>query len=172
MTSNSGATLLGELLEHQATGEIAVIYDEVRRFSGVPYVSSLQRYLATMPGVLEWAWGAIRPAMVSGVIPETGWRLARTVRISPLPKVSAAVLRVWGVDDAGLAAIRNIAANFVRVSPVNLMTGACLRLLLTGPRPAGAGFAEDWAPPPMLAPMPGNIDPDTLPAAQRAVLAQ
>jgi hypothetical protein len=132
MTSNSGAPLLGELLEHQATGEIAVIYDEVRRFSGVPYVSSLQRYLATMPGVLEWAWGAIRPALASGVIQETGWRLARAVRISPLPKASAAVLQVWGVDDAGLTAIRNIAENFVRVSPVNLMTGACLRLLLTG----------------------------------------
>src|SRR5580693_7330598 len=149
MTSESGATLLGELLEHQATGEIAVIYDEVRRFSGVPYVSSLQRYLATMPGVLEWAWGAVRPALVSGAIQETGWRLARAMRIPPLPRASAAVLRVWGVDAAGFAAIRNIAENFVRVSPVNLMTGACLRLLLTGARPEGAGFAEDWAPPEM-----------------------
>ena len=172
MTSGSGAALLGELLEHQATGEIAVIYDEIRRFSGVPYVSSLQRYLATIPGVLEWVWGAVRPAMVSGVIPETGWRLARAVRVSPLPKVSAAALRVWGVDAAGLAAIRNIAANFVRVSPVNLMTGACLRLLLTGTRPAGAGFAQDWTPPAMLAPMPGNVDPDALPLDQRAVLMQ
>jgi hypothetical protein len=31
MASESGATLLGELLERKATGEIAVIYDEVRR---------------------------------------------------------------------------------------------------------------------------------------------
>jgi hypothetical protein len=172
MTSNSGATLLGELLEHQATGEIAAIYDEIRRFSGVPYVSSLQRYLATMPGVLEWAWSVVRPAMVSGAIPETGWRLAREVRISPLPRVSAAVLRVWGVDAAALAAIRNIAENFVRVAPVNLMTGACLRLLLTGTRPTGAGFAEDWTPPAMLAPMPGNVDPAALPPDQQAVLMQ
>src|SRR5580698_6494522 len=112
--------LLGELSEDAATGRIAEIYDEIRRFSGVPYVSSLQRYLATMPGVLEWAWGAVRPAMVSGVIPETGWRLARAVRIPALPRVSAAVLRTWGVDTAGLTAIRNIAENFVRVSPVNL----------------------------------------------------
>src|SRR5580692_6475468 len=128
--------LLAELSENQATGDIAVIYDEIRRFSGVPYVSSLQRYLATLPGVLEWAWAAVRPAMVSGVIPETGWRLARAVRIPPLPPVSAAVLRVWGINAPGLAAIRNIAANFVRVSPVNLMTGACLRLLLTGTPPS------------------------------------
>jgi hypothetical protein len=172
MTSGGGATLLGELLEHQATGEIAVIYDEIRRFSGVPYVSSLQRYLATMPGVLEWAWRALRPAIVSGVIQETGWRLADEVRISPLPRISAAALRIWDVDGAGLTAIRNIAENFVRVSPVNLMTGACLRLLLTGTRPAGAGLTEDWTPPAMLAPMPGNVDPAALPTDERAVLMQ
>jgi hypothetical protein len=172
MTSDSGATLLGEVLEHQASGQIAVIYDEVRRFSGVPYVSSLQRYLATMPGVLEWAWGAVRPAMVSGAIPKAGWRLARSVRISPLPRVSPPVLRVWGVDHAGLAAIRNIAENFVRVSPVNLMTGACLRLLLTGTRQGGSGFHNAWQPPRMLAPMPGNVDLATLPPEERAVLMQ
>ena len=168
----SSETLLAELPEDRATGEIATIYEEVRRFSGVPYVSSLQRYLATLPGVLEWAWEAVRPAMVSGVIPETGWRLARAVRIPPLPPVSAAVLRVWGINAPGLAAIRNIAANFVRVSPVNLMTGACLRLLLTGTPPSGVGFDQHWAPPPMLAPMPGNADPGALPPDRRAVLMQ
>ena len=35
--------LLPELHESQATGRIAEIYDDIRRFSGVPYVSSLQR---------------------------------------------------------------------------------------------------------------------------------
>jgi hypothetical protein len=167
--------LLAELPEHAATGRIAEIYHEIRRFSGVPYVSSLQRYLATMPGVLEWAWDALRPAMVSGVIPETGWRLAATVRLSPADPVPAATLRQSGVTRADLTAIRNIAANFVRVSPVNLVTGACLHAVLTGPHPSGPGFspacpAGAWTPPDMLPPMPGNVDPDTLPADQRAVL--
>lgn len=170
--SEAAEAMLGEVLEHQATGQIAVIYDEIRRFSGVPYVSSLQRYVATMPGALEWAWTAVRPAMVSGVIPETGWRLAGEVRISPAPRISAAVLRVWGIDAAGLAAIRNIAANFVRVSPVNLTTGGCLNLLLNGARPKGQGFAERWTPPAMLPAMPGNVDPQNLSADGRAVLMQ
>jgi hypothetical protein len=168
--ANAQATLLAELAEDQATGRMAVIYDEIRRFSGVPYVSSLQRYLATLPGVLAWAWDAVRPAMVSGVIPETGWRLAREVRITPAMHVPAATLRQWDVDAAGLAGIRMIAANFVRVSPVNLVMGACLRHLLLGARPSGAGFAENWTPPAMLAPMPGNVDPATLLDVQRAVL--
>lgn len=155
------AALLPELHEDQASGRIAAIYDEIRRFSGVPYVSSLQRYLATMPGVLEWAWDAVRPALVSGVIQETGWRLARDVRIAaagPMPV------------NADKATIRTIAQNFVRVSPVNLMTGACLARLLTGAAPAGAGFPGTWTPPAMLPPMPGNADPALLDPATRAVL--
>ena len=163
--------MLAELPESAATGRIAEIYREIRRVSGVPYVSSLQRYLATLPGVLEWAWAALRPAMVSGVISETGWRLASDVRLAAADPVTAAVLRRWGVDDVGLAAIRNIAANFVRVSPVNLVTGACVRRLLTDAAPSGAGLpAVAWTPPAMLPPMPGNVDPAALPEAQRAVL--
>src|ERR1700712_2202619 len=121
----SGA-LLAELPEDAATGRLAEIYDEIRRFSGVPYVSSLQRYLATMPGVLEWAWAAVRPAMVSGVIPETGWRLAKDVLIAPLPPVSETERAKWKLDMGAMATVSAIAENFVRVSPVNLMTGACL----------------------------------------------
>jgi hypothetical protein len=162
--------MLAELPEARATGRIAEIYDEIRRFSGVPYVSSLQRYLATLPGVLEWAWAALRPAMVSGVIPETGWRLATNLSLRPAVPLPMAVLHSWQVDAAGLAAIRNIAANFVRVSPVNLMTGACLTRLLNGAAPSGAGFAGGWTPPPMLPPMPGNVDPAALTPEQRAVL--
>lgn len=162
--------MLPELLESQATGQVAVIYDEIRRFSGVPYVSSLQRYLATLPGVLEWAWSALRPAMASGVIQQTGWRLAADVRLPPVTTVASATLKTWGMDNAALAAIRSIAENFVRVSPVNLVFGSCLHRLLTGETPAGQGYAETWEPPAMLPPMPGNIDPDTLSPAQRAVL--
>lgn len=166
----SAEPLLAELAEDRATGEIAVIYDEIRRFSGVPYVSSLQRYVATLPGVLEWAWHAIRPAMASGVIQETGWRLARDVQIPPLPPVPAASLAGLGIDTAGLAAIRNVAANFLRVAPVNLMMGSCLHRILTGAQPAGPGFPQQWTPPAMLAPMPGNVDPAKLPPDQRRVL--
>ncbi len=156
------ATILPELLEHQATGRIAEIYDEIRRFSGVPYVSSLQRYLATMPGVLEWAWDAVRSALASGTIQETAWGLATSVRLKPPAPIPADALA--GAD---IPAIRNIAANFVRVSPVNLLTGACVALLLTGTKPNGAGFPAGWTPPAMLPPMPGNVDPAVQPLLMR-----
>jgi hypothetical protein len=157
------APMLDELLESAATGRIAEIYEEIRRFSGVPYVSSLQRHLATLPGVLEWAWDALRPAMASGTIPRTGWRLAQSVRLAPTTVPPP-------IDPAARSEIRNIAENFVRVSPVNLMTGACLADLLNGARPTGSGFPDPWTPPAQLPPMPGNADPQTLPPDQRAVL--
>jgi hypothetical protein len=158
------APMLAELSEDDATGRIAEIYDDIRRFSGVPYVSSLQRYLATMPGVLEWAWDVLRPAMVSGIIPETGWRLAQSVDLA------AATTRPPATDPAATIAIRNIAENFVRVSPVNLVTGACLAHLLTNTHRAGAGYTQSWTPPQMLPPMPGNIDPHALTPDRHAVL--
>jgi hypothetical protein len=158
------APLLAELSEDAATGRIAEIYDEIRRFSGVSYVSSLQRFLATLPGVLEWAWDALRPAMVSGAIPTTGWRLAESVRLSPMQH------RPPAVDQATRTAVRNIAANFVRVSPVNLVTGACLAGLLGDTRPSGQAFPDAWTPPAMLQPMPGIVDPATLSPDRRAVL--
>jgi hypothetical protein len=163
-------TLLAELPEASATGRIAEIYDEIRRYSGVAYVSSLQRYLATLPGVLEWTWAALRPAIVSGAIAQTGWRLAGSFGLSPAEPVVLASLHAWGVDTAGVTAIRNVAANFVRVSPVNLLTGACLAQLLRGARPGGSGFTVGWTPPLMLPAMPGNVDLERLPPDQRAVL--
>jgi hypothetical protein len=122
--------------------------------------------------VLEWAWDAVRPALAAGAIQQTGWRLAEAARIPPAAPISAAALRLWGVDAAGLKAIRNIAENFVRVSPVNLMTGATLRLLLTGTKPGGGGFPTGWTPPAMLPPMPGNANPEKLTPDTNAVLMQ
>ena len=42
--------MLPELVESKAQGEIAEIYAQIRSTCAVPYVSSLQRHLATRPG--------------------------------------------------------------------------------------------------------------------------
>lgn len=168
---NQPATpLLDELPEDRATGAIAVIYEEIRRFSGVPYVSSMQRYLAATPGLLDFVWGALRPAMAAGAIQRAGWDLVGTTNLAPLPPIPSALLATGGIDAAGRAGIRNVAANFVRVAPVNLVFGRCLGLLLDGARPDGPGFAPDWTPPSLLPPMPGNVDPAALAEDARAHL--
>jgi hypothetical protein len=164
--------MLPELQERDAAGEIARIYGEMRRLCAVPYVSSMQRHLATRPGWLEWVWAALGPVFASGRAQTAAWRAAAAVEVPRLAPISRDALRVWGVDDAGEASIRAVCASFVRVSPINMVLAGLLRRLLAGERPAGPGdAATGWAPPPPFAPLPPLADMAALPAAERGVLA-
>jgi len=164
--------VLPELQERDATGAIAGIYAEIRRLWAVPYVSSLQRHLATRPGWLEWAWAGLRPAFASGRAQVAARLAAEGLVVPRLAPMSRDALRVWGVDPAGEAAIRAACASFVRVSPINLVLSGLLRRLLTGERPAGPASGElDFTPPAALGPLPPLVDPTGLPPSPRALLA-
>jgi hypothetical protein len=170
--AESKTALTGEITEADATGELARVYAELRSYCGVPYVSSLQRFVATMPGALEYAWATMSPAFRDGSLPQTAWRLAGEVEAEPLPPISAPALRLMGVDAGGAAAIRNICDNFVRVAPINLLFAACVEMLLAGARPDGGGGARGaWTPPEMLPPMGPMVDLNADPAVG-AVLRQ
>jgi len=153
--------MLAELPERDATGEIAVIYEEIRRFCAVPYVSSIQRHLATRPGWLEWVWTALRPAFESGRAQTAAWRVAEAVEAPRLAPISLDALRVWGVDPGGEAGIAAVCASFIRVSPINMVLAGMLRRLLKGERPGGAGArSTGWTPPPpipALPPLPARV---------------
>ena len=167
--------MLAELAEREATGDIARIYGEIRELCAVPYVSSMQRHLATRPGWLPWAWGAVRPAFVDGSAQEAAWRAAGPVDAPPLPRLSENALRVLGVDADAERSIRATCESFVRVSPTNLMFSGLLRRLLSGERPGGrgdAGAAPPWTPPPALPALPALVDPAAMTPAQRAVLME
>jgi hypothetical protein len=160
-----------EIAEGDATGAVAVIYEAIRRLWGVPYVSSLQRHLATRPGWLEWVWAVLGPAFASGQAQAAAWRAAENLIVPRLPSVSRPALRVWGVTADGETAIRATCASFVRVSPVNLVLAGLLRRLLEGERPAGVAAAPPrWTPPSPVGPLPALADTATLPPAQREVL--
>ena len=169
----SAQTTMAELTESAVTGELARIYEEIRVYSGVPYVSSLQRHVATMPGCLEYAWAICRPAFLDGTIPETAWRRVKMIDIAPFPVLSEEALRLLGVEAAGIGAIRNICNNFVRVSPINLLFAGIIERLIGGAVPDGAGMAEPtWTPPDLLAPMPAMAEVDSAPPDVAAVLMQ
>ncbi len=138
----------------------------------MPYVSSLQRHLATRPGWLEWVWAALAPAFSSGRAQTAGWRAAEGLTLPRPAPISRDALGAWGVDAAGEAAIRATCTSFVRVSPVNLVLSGLLRRLLDGERPAGtAGAPASWTPPPPLGPLPALVDVATLSPPARALLA-
>ncbi|ETX00709.1 MAG: hypothetical protein ETSY1_10205 [Candidatus Entotheonella factor] len=165
--------MLAELSEQNATGEIARIYTEIRELCAVPYVSSLQRHLATRTGWLEWAWAIVRPVFVDGSAQTQAWQLATALDIQPLPSLSRSALRLLGVDAVGEQAIRDICDSFIRVSPTNLMLSGLLRQVLEGQLPSGPERSNDnWTPPLSLPALPPLVHPEDLTADQRAVLLQ
>jgi len=164
--------VLAELAERDAAGEIAAIYAEIRRLWAAPYVSSLQRHLATRPGWLEWVWAALHPVFADGRAQTAAWQAVALVDVPRLAPVARDALRVWGVDATGEATIRAVCESFVRVSPVNLVLSGLLRRLLDGERPHAApgGSGGAWTPPPALPPLPALADVGALSPPERGVL--
>ncbi|HEX6079242.1 MAG TPA: hypothetical protein VF197_06405 [Methylomirabilota bacterium] len=164
--------MLAELPERDATGEIAGVYAEIRRLWAVPYVSSLQRHLATRPGWLEWSWAALAPAFTGGRAQAAARRAADGLVVPRLASISRDALVTWGLDAAAEDAVRAACASFVRVAPINLVFSGLLRRLLGGERPGGAPAPDTaWTPPPPLGALPPLVDAATLPPAARALLA-
>ena len=156
--------MLAELPEDAARGPVAGIYDDIRRLWAVPYVSSLQRYLATKPGWLEWSWSALAPAFRSGAAQTVAWRLAAELKLPSLLPIEPASIDLDGND---VRMVEDICASFVRVAPVNLMFAGLLRRLLHGQAPEGAGWpaanqSSPWLPP-MMPSLPAMMDIETAP---------
>jgi len=150
-------TLFGDLSESEATGQIAEIFAEIRYFGAVPYVSSLQRQLATVPGCLEWLWDAIRPAFADGRLPEAAWAATKDLNLPQLFLVPHEALRSLGVDREGEASLHDIYETFLRASPVNMATAGTLRYLLdAAPSDVATVTKVDavWTPPPPPSSLP------------------
>ena len=166
-------TAFREIAESEATGEVALVYDEVRRTYAVPYVSSLFRHLATYPGLLPWAWRILRPALLFGAVQHLAWQRVDVSELPPLPRLSREALAGLGVDAASLPQVRTVCESFTRVSPINLVVAACLARLLEG-GPAGASRAATLERADLPAPlpaMPGMVPAAGMTTETQAVLA-
>lgn len=146
--------MLVDVAESAAQGRVAEVYAQLRRSCGVPYVSSLQRFLAARPEWLIWCWDAVGPGFEAGWIPAAGWRAAEGLEVPALAPIPGAALREWGVGGQDLSAIANVCDNFIRVSPVNLMFSGIARRLLAGERPRQTATEQAVPAPAPLPPMP------------------
>lgn len=157
-------TAFGDLPEDQATGRIAEIYSEIRTYGAVPYVSSLQRQLATVPDCLEWLWEAVRPAFIDGRIPEAAWGAVQNLDLPALAPVPRPALNAMGVDGDAEVALQGIYETFLRASPVNMVTASLMGHLLAtdavekDTEPAGAPSWQPPAPPPPLPGFPSDAE--------------
>ena len=68
--ARSAPSALAEIRENEAPPEVAALYDDIRRVTALPVVNLIYRHFATLPGVLPWIWGLVRPALQSGQVDE------------------------------------------------------------------------------------------------------
>lgn len=123
--------MLEELPEDKATGDLAVIYAEIRELTRVPYVSSLQRHLATRPGYLEWAWKVVAPIFRDHSAQSIGWEAADSLEFSS-GNVTSEMEQYFSEHPAAAVEIKNIFHSFIRVSPTNLVVSYILKQRLSG----------------------------------------
>ncbi len=167
--------LLPEIAEAEAEGEVRRIYGEIRSAFVVPAVSTIFRHVATVPGVLEWAWATLGPAVASGEFQALAQDLAENTASPPMfAPLSRAALRSMGVDGRAEAAIRDVCDAYNRQNPLNLLFACILRRLLAE-GPGGGPYAPTatrWRRPPPLPPLVGMVAPAAMPPALAELVAE
>ena len=153
--SNSAGDPVPSIPEADATGEIAVLYADIRATLGVPVVNLIWRSLAAMPGGLAWAWEAVKPLHADGSIHGQARALRLGQRAPDVPALPRSALRSAGIDTAGEAAIRVVLDAYDRSNPLNLVSLSAMLAVLEGTASTEtARPREPWTP---EAPVEGDL---------------
>lgn len=161
--------MIKDIAEAQAAGEIAEIYEEIRKLWGVSYVSAVHRYMASRPGLLEWAWTAVGAGFRDGRAQAAAHHIVDALDIAELNRIGPAELAAWNIDDDARITVRAIADNFVRVAPVNMMFAALLQRVIAQDMAISPSLSQAaWPTPAPLPPLPVMVAIDALDTSARA----
>jgi hypothetical protein len=130
--------LLPEVRESEASPEIQAIYDDIRDVMRVPFVNLIHRYLATIPGALEYAWSLGREACIDGRL--DGW-VATMIAGAKLGDIT--VYAAPRLPEGTRETAQRIVEIYNRQNPRNIIIFSAFLTIL---RDAGA-HASDVAPP-------------------------
>lgn len=154
--------------EHEASGEVAEIYADIRATLGVTVVNLIWRHLATIEGGLPWAWATVKPLYTSGLVEAEARRLIDSLTFPDLPMLHADVLRAAGVEGSDLETIRAILATYNRGNALNMLTLTALSV-----DPIGAAEAPDGGASPVpLPPVPRVPELSEIPAERHGLIMQ
>jgi hypothetical protein len=172
MFSTSGDPV-ATISEDSASGDIAVLYGDIRATLGVPVVNLIWRHLATFPGCLDWAWRSLRPLYESGAVGAEARALREGLNIPVLGGLSGAGFQALGLGAHDIAQIMMILRSYERSNAMNMIAlGALLARLdgVTEPRlPAPLPHEDAGA---VGGAMPGLLSLDAMaPPVQDLVIA-
>jgi hypothetical protein len=162
------------LAEAEATGEAAAIFADIRAVLGVGVgvVNLIWRHLATIPGALPWAWGALRPHYRDGGLAAAAAALRTRTAPPDLPAIPPEVLAAAGLGPGDRARIAGVLAAYDRTNPLALVALSALALRLEGvpPPDTARGPPPPEATPALaLPPLPpaGALPPDVVALVRR-----
>ena len=151
------------IAEADATGEIADLYDDIRKTLGVPLVNLIWRNLAATPGALGWAWSSVKPLYKTGRLQAEARALRDTLVVPDLPSLPVEALRSAGVDEPGERTIRAILESYHRSNPLNLVALSTLLAALRGdPVPDGKSAPSPMPEPPIEGALPALLALDDM----------
>jgi hypothetical protein len=114
--------------EAAAVGEIAELFADIRTTVGVRVVNLVWRHLATIDGALPWAWAAVKPLYVKGIVDQAAIRFRQDMELPELGSLAGA--QPQSVDD--------VLASYDHSNTINLFALGPLRCWLRGDgTPAG-----------------------------------
>ena len=109
------------ITEDEASGEIAELYEEIRRSLGVPVVNLIWRHLATIPGALPWAWTSLKPLYASGAITNAAVSLRSSLRPESNLGISSSTLKSVSLSSDDLRSITVVLNSYERSNSLNLI---------------------------------------------------
>jgi len=83
--------------EAAATGETAELFADIRATVGVRVVNLVWRHLATLDGALPWAWSAVKPLYLQGMVDRAAVRFRESMSLPGLGSLAGEQPR--SVDD-------------------------------------------------------------------------
>jgi hypothetical protein len=117
--------------EAAATGGTAALFADIRAIVGVRVVNLVWRHLATIDGALPWAWGAVKPLYLQGMVDCAAVRFRESMSLPVLGSLAGEQPK--SVDD--------VLASYDHSNTINLFALGALVAWLRG-EIAGQGMPE------------------------------
>lgn len=131
-----------EITEEAARGKTREIYGDIRACFRAPIVNQIYRRIAATPGALEWAWGSVRPMVVSDDLENEAEDLVRAIDFPAAAEIAPEVLLSAGIDAEGLSTICRVLDTYNRSNPMNVIAVRALKLALDAERLAAPFTVE------------------------------
>ena len=97
-----------EILETEATGRVAEIYDDIRQTLDMSMVNTIWRSLALKEEVLEWVWSSLKPIYQNGSVRHYASKLHSQINLDNVSPIPLPAFRILGVSDKDKDDLKNL----------------------------------------------------------------